>query len=75
MKLNQTGDSGRADNQTLWVTNAGTSRKNTGYLISEGTGMVGIPQVSDQGVTVRVMLTSAIQIGGQVTIQYYQPRG
>lgn len=69
-KLNQMGGiQAGVDNQTLWVTNAGTSRKNTGYLISEGTGMVGIPQVSDQGVTVRVMLTSAIQIGGQVTIQ------
>ncbi|OWK44054.1 hypothetical protein FRUB_03653 [Fimbriiglobus ruber] len=62
------------DNQTLWVTNAGTSRKNTGYLISEGTGMVGIPQVSDQGVTVRVMLTSAIQIGAGDDPEYYQPR-
>lgn len=56
------------DNETLWVINSGSTRKNTGYLISESTGMVGIPQVTSEGVTVRVMINSEILIGGEVTI-------
>lgn len=68
-KLNEMGGIwAGADNNTLWVVNAGTPRKNTGYTISETTGMVGIPQVTDQGVVVRTMINSAIQIGGEVTI-------
>lgn len=68
-KLNEIGGIvAGVDNQTLWVTNAGKARKNTGFTISESTGMVGIPQVTDQGVTVRSMINSAIQIGGSVTI-------
>jgi hypothetical protein len=69
-KLNQMGSiQAGVDNDTLWVINAGTARKNTGFTISEASGMVGIPQVTDQGVTVKVMINSAILIGGQVTIQ------
>lgn len=56
------------DNGTLWVTDTGSARKNKNFVISESTGMVGIPQVTDQGVTVRVMINSGIYIGGSVTI-------
>jgi hypothetical protein len=69
-KLNQMGGiQAGVDNGTMWVINAGSVRKNTGFTISESTGMVGIPQVTDQGVTVKVMMNSAILVGGQVTIQ------
>jgi hypothetical protein len=69
-KLNEMGGvQAGVDNQTLYVINASSARKNTGFTISESTGMVGIPQVTAQGVTVRVMINSAIQIGGAVTIQ------
>ena len=68
-KLNQMGGvQAGVDNGTLWVINAGAVRKNTGFTISDSTGMVGIPQVTSEGVTVRVMINSAILIGGEVTI-------
>ncbi|HZZ80040.1 MAG TPA: hypothetical protein VFE62_16120 [Gemmataceae bacterium] len=69
VKLNQMGGvQAGVDNQTLWVIDAGKARKNTGFTITDSSGMVGIPQVTEQGVTVRVMINSAIQIGGSVTI-------
>lgn len=69
-KINQIGGiQAGADNSTLWVINAGAARKDTGFLINSASGMIGIPQVTDQGVTVKVMINSAIQIGGEVTIQ------
>ncbi|MHC5541897.1 baseplate hub protein [Singulisphaera rosea] len=69
-KLNQMGGiQAGVDNGTLWVIDADSARKNTGFLINEASGMVGIPQVTDQGVTVKVMLNNAILIGGSVTIQ------
>jgi hypothetical protein len=68
-RINQMGGiQAGADNNTLWVINAGSVRRNSGFLISEATGMVGIPQVTDQGVTVRGMINSAIIVGGSVTI-------
>jgi hypothetical protein len=69
VKLNQMGGvQAGVDNSTLWVIDAGKARKNTGFTITDSSGMVGIPQVTDQGVTVRAMINSAIQIGGSVTI-------
>lgn len=69
-RLNQMGGiQAGVDNDTLWVINSNSVRRNTGFTISESTGMVGIPQVTSEGVVVRVMINSSIQIGGQVTIQ------
>jgi hypothetical protein len=70
VRLNQMGGvQAGVDNNTLWVINAGSARKNTGFTVTDSTGMVGIPQVTDQGVTVRVMIHPAIQVGGTVTIK------
>jgi hypothetical protein len=56
------------ENGSLIVLNLGSPRKGASITISESTGMVGIPQVTEQGVFVRVMLNPLIQLGGQVTI-------
>lgn len=56
------------DNDTLWVTDSNKARKNTGFLLDDSTGMIGVPQVTSEGVVVKMMLNSAIHIGGEITI-------
>ena len=69
-KLNQMGNiQAGVDKGTLWVIDSGKTRKNTGYTLSQSTGMVGIPQVTSEGVVVRMMANNAIVIGGAITIQ------
>jgi hypothetical protein len=68
-KLNEAGGvQAYEDNGVLVVLNSGSSRKGANITISESTGMVGIPQVTEQGVAVRVMFNPLIQLGGTVTI-------
>ncbi|WP_422930146.1 baseplate hub protein [Singulisphaera sp. PoT] len=57
------------DNSTLVVIDSGKARDGDSVLINAQTGMVGIPQVTDIGVAVRVMINNAIQVGGSVTIE------
>ncbi|MDE2100248.1 MAG: hypothetical protein KGL39_23560 [Patescibacteria group bacterium] len=59
------------DKQTLWVTDAGKARKNTGFTLNDSTGLVGIPQVTEQGVIAKMMINSAITIGGAITIESF----
>jgi hypothetical protein len=56
------------DNGVLVVLNSGSPRKGANIQISESTGMVGIPQVTEYGVAVKVMFNPLINLGGQVTI-------
>lgn len=70
-KLNQMGGiQAMIDGKKLVVLNANESRGDSEpRLISISTGMVGIPQVSSEGVTVRIMVDNSIKIGGDVRIE------
>lgn len=67
-KINQMGVQAFVDNGSLVVLDPGQARKGANILISQSTGMVGIPQVTEQGVIVKTMLNNAIYLGGSVTI-------
>lgn len=69
-KLNQLGEvQACVDNGTLILTDADKAVSGEPYALNINTGMVGIPQVTDQGVTVRMMINNTVQIGGSVTVQ------
>lgn len=57
------------DNDTLVVIDAGKARKGEPRLLSESTGMIGIPQVTDQGVIVGMMIDNSVQLGGSITVE------
>lgn len=57
------------DNNTLVVLDSNKSRTEGPRLINASTGMVGIPQVTDSGVLVRMMVDNSIELGGSVTIE------
>lgn len=56
------------DNGTLTVLDAGTPAKAPPRLVSADTGMIGVPQFSDNGITVKVMIDNTIQIAHLITI-------
>jgi hypothetical protein len=69
-KLNQMGAiQACVDNGTLIITDASKAVNGAAYVLNSSTGMVGIPQVTDQGVIVKMMINNTIQIGGSVTVQ------
>lgn len=57
------------DNGNLYVLNAKTPLPGASRLINSSTGMVGIPQITDYGVAVTVMMDNTINLGGKVTIE------
>jgi hypothetical protein len=57
------------DNGTLIVIDSDKALSGSPYLLNSATGMVGIPQVTDQGVTVKMMANNQINLGGSVTIK------
>lgn len=56
------------DNTTLVVLDGDKSRAGEPRLIDATNGMVGVPQVTDTGVLVKVMIDNSIQTGGSVTV-------
>jgi hypothetical protein len=67
--INQMGDiQACVDNGTLLVTDAGTPLTGQPYELNSSTGMVGIPQVTDRGVIVKMMINNTIQIGGSIIL-------
>jgi hypothetical protein len=56
------------DGSTLVVLDHAKSRDGSNVLIDAEGGMVGIPQVTENGVVVRVMINPAIKVGCGVTI-------
>lgn len=69
-KLNQMGNvQACVDNGTLIVADANKAVTGNTYILNASTGMVGIPQVTDQGVIVKMMVNNQIGIGGSVTVQ------
>lgn len=57
------------DNTTLVILDANKAAKGDVILINAATGMVGIPQVTDSGVTVRMMINPNVRLGGTINIQ------
>lgn len=69
-QLNQMGGiQACVDNGVLTTVDADKSLKGDPYILNASTGMVGIPQVTDQGVIVKMMINNQIQLGGSVTVQ------
>jgi hypothetical protein len=53
---------------TLIVHDSDKSRPGGSILVSANTGMVGIPQVTEVGVIVKVMLAPSYRLGGQIEV-------
>lgn len=69
-KLNQMGGvQAFIDNNTLIVIDSDKARDGDSIMIDETTGMIGIPQVTDQGVIVGVMVNNQIELGGSITVK------
>lgn len=71
-KLNQMGVIAHIDNGVLIVTDPNQSRSDSVRLINSSTGMVGIPQPTESGCTVRVMADNSIEVGNEVQIESQQ---
>lgn len=69
-KLGETGGiNAFIDNDTLVVINQGEARPGQSRLINKNTGMVGIPEVDEKGVYVKVMMDNSLQLGGRITVE------
>lgn len=70
IKLNQMGGiSAFIDNDKLVVLDSQTPRKSPRVLINSATGMVGVPQITDIGVSVKMLINAEIKVGDPVTIK------
>ena len=68
-ELNQMGNvQACVDNGTLKVLDADKSLSGAPYILNSATGMVGIPQVTDQGIIVKMMLNNIIELGGSINV-------
>lgn len=56
------------DNDTLVVKDKGKPLPGASIAINSGTGMVGIPEVNEFGINVKVMINPAIKLGGSITV-------
>lgn len=69
-KLNQMGGVIAAiDDRKLLVIDANKVKTGGTRIINMASGMVGIPQVNESGVTVRMLVDNSIELGGQVKIE------
>ena len=57
------------DNDKLVVIDSQKYRKGATRVISAATGMVGVPQPTDSGVLVQMMIDNSIELGGSVEVQ------
>ncbi len=57
------------DDQTLVVKNSHTPLRSEARLISESTGMIGIPELTEYGVKVKYLLDTTTHLGGALTIE------
>lgn len=70
IKLNQMGGiSAFIDNDTLVVLDSQTPRKSPRVMISTETGMIGVPQITDLGVSVKLLINEEIKVGYPVTVK------
>jgi Baseplate hub gp41 len=57
------------DNGTLYIKDAGTPLKDVSHVLSMDSGMIGLPEITEYGVRVRMLLTPGIRLGGQLTLK------
>ena len=70
-KLNLLGLVAYMDNDTLVVMDKGVTLKNEVHVLNMNSGMIGVPELTDVGVRVRMLLTPSIKLGGKFTMQSY----
>jgi hypothetical protein len=56
------------DNNTLTIIDSDKALNGKPFVVSESMGMVGIPEATQQGVNVTVMLNPQIQLGGSIVV-------
>lgn len=61
--------SANADNGVLVVRTANGFNRNRGFVLSQNTGMVGIPQANESGCIAQMLVQGNVQIGDQIQIQ------
>lgn len=57
------------DDNTLVVKNSGVPLNNTLKIVSSSTGMIGIPEFTEQGIKVKFLLDNRVILGGAINIQ------
>lgn len=57
------------DDETLIVKNKAKTVKNASILVSSDTGMVGVPEITAQGVRVQFLFNPSAQIGGAIEVR------
>lgn len=67
-QINDMGYNAYIDDDTLYVKDRGNALANTGMVLSKDTGMIGIPQPTEQGVKVRYLLDPKSRVGSRITI-------
>jgi hypothetical protein len=68
-QINDMGYSAFIDDETLFITDRGKAVAGSGMVLSKETGMIGIPQPTEQGVKVRYLLDPRARVGSQITIR------
>jgi len=56
------------DDETLVVKKRGAARKGTKIILNKKSGMIGVPEVTETGVNVKMLFTPDAKIGGEVEI-------
>jgi hypothetical protein len=71
-KLNQMGVVAYVDNKVLIVSDPGQARSDEVIKINSATGMVGVPQPTESGCMVRMMIGQGIEVGCEVQVESEQ---
>ncbi len=57
------------DGDTLNVIDGGGATNSTPVVVSADTGMVGVPEITEAGLSVRMLINNQLRIGNQITVQ------
>lgn len=68
-QINDMGYTTFIDNDTLYVADMGDSTAKVSQVLDMTSGMVGIPEMTEQGIKVRTLLNSNVRIGSRITIK------
>ena len=70
-KLNTLGLTAYMDDNVLVVKDRGAALKNEVHTLNMNTGMIGVPELTDVGVRVKMLFTPKIKLGGILAMQSY----
>ncbi|MDR2093033.1 MAG: hypothetical protein LBP58_06940 [Azoarcus sp.] len=72
-QLDQLGAAGNVDSfidgDTLVIKDKAAPLKNVSRTLSEDSGLIGIPEVTDRGVKITMLLASGVRLGGRIDLQ------